>query len=134
MKKLFLALILGFGAVCANDFDIAVEAYNNGDFTKSAEYYKKVCDGGVDDTYYNVGVLYDTGLGVKQDYKEANKYYKMACDGGVDEGCFSLGFSYENAQEVKKNYTTAKKYFGKTCDFGFQLGCGRYADLNRQGY
>jgi hypothetical protein len=40
---------------------------------------KKSCDAGDATSCSNVGIVYEYGKGVKQDYSEALKYYKISC-------------------------------------------------------
>ena len=80
-----------------------------------------------------LGVMYDKGRGVRQDFFKATQYHKKACDLGDASGCNNLGVSYSKGQGVKQNKTTAKKYYGKACDFGDQMGCDNYRILNEAG-
>ena len=83
---------------------------------------------------HNLGVLYDKGQGVRQDYRKAYELYKKTCDmkyGGLS--CGALGSMYENGEGVRQNLSTAKQYYGKACDLGSQIGCDNYRKLNNQG-
>jgi len=44
--------------------------------------FKKSCDAGDAVGCSNVGLMYDRGQGVKQDYTKAMQFYKKACDMG----------------------------------------------------
>ena len=83
---------------------------------------------------HNLGVLYQNGQGVKQDYQKAVQLLQKACDGGEAGGCSLLGVFYETGQGVRQNFSTAKQYYGKACDLGLQLGCDNYKKLNKKGY
>ena len=39
------------------------------------------------DAQVNLGLMYENGQGVKQDYKKAKDLYKKACDGQLQVGC-----------------------------------------------
>ncbi|MGN0894409.1 MAG: tetratricopeptide repeat protein, partial [Succinivibrio sp.] len=82
----------------------------------------------------NLGYLYDSGQGVKQDYKTATKYYEKSCELGESIGCNIAGINYEIGLGVKQSYSQAKHFYGKACDLGWEDGCSRYARLNKQGY
>ena len=83
---------------------------------------------------YNLGNLYSSGQGVKQDYKKARELYSKACDIGHVDGCYNLGVLYLNGQGVRQDKRRAKEYFGKACDMGEQGGCDWYKKLNEQGW
>ena len=46
------------------------------------ERTKRLANDGYADAQYNLGVMYDEGEGVPQDYKEAIKWYQMSADQG----------------------------------------------------
>ena len=78
---------------------------------------------------YDLGVLYDEGLGVKQNHAQAAQFYEKSCHGNYASGCYNLGVSYENGEGVQPNKSTAKKYYGKACDLGYQKGCDNYRTI-----
>ena len=43
-------------------------AYNNGDYATSLKEWKPSVEGGDTDAQYNLGIIYDQGKGVPQDY------------------------------------------------------------------
>ena len=55
---------------------------------------------------YNLGVMYDNGEGVPQDYKEAVKWYRLAAEQGNANAQTNLGNMYEMAKAFLK---TTKK-------------------------
>ena len=80
--------------------------------------YKKACDAGVAEGCFMLGVMYDEGQGVKQDYFAAADLYKKACDGGNAIGCFGLGSLYDEGDGVKQDYFVAADWYKKACDGG----------------
>jgi len=85
--------------------------------------YKGECDGGSAVGCYNLGLMYNNGQGVKQDYFIAGDLYKKACDVGFAEGCLNLGMLYDNGQGVKQDYFIAGDLYKKACDGGYAGGC-----------
>ena len=49
-------------------------AYNNGDYAISLKEWKPLVEGGDTDAQYNLGIMYDQGKGVPQDYQAAAKW------------------------------------------------------------
>ena len=73
------------------------------------KWYHKAADQGNSFAQYNIGVLYDRGQGVKQDYNEAMKWFYKAAKQGESYSQFSIGLLYYNGQGVKQDYKEAIK-------------------------
>lgn len=80
-----------------------------------------------------VGLLYEDGKGVRQDYAKATEYHKKGCDLGYAEPCERLGDLYIAGKGVPRNRSSAKRLFGKACDLGEQEACDKYRELNQAG-
>ena len=83
---------------------------------------------------FNLGVMYEDGQGVRQDYAQAVQWYRKAAEQGLAEAQYNLGVMYAKGEGVRQNYKIAKGWFGKACDNGLQRGCDAYRELNRAGY
>lgn len=108
------------------------------DYYNAKKYYEIGCSKGNEDlsqadNCYNLGLMYNEGQGVRQDYYKAAELYKKACDMKYGAACNNLGLLYAKGQGVKQNHSTAKHYFGKACDLGEQVGCNNYKILYEQG-
>ena len=51
---------------------------------------------------YNLGMMYEFGQGVSQNYEEAVKWYTLAAEQGLAEAQFSLGDIFVNGEVAKK--------------------------------
>lgn len=103
-------------------------------YQQAFKYFHKACNvSGNMRGCVNLGIAYNDGEGVKQNFFEALKFYKRACDLNNSMACNNLGILYSNGQGVKQNHSTAKQYYGKACDLGEQVGCDNYKILNEQG-
>ena len=60
---------------------------------------------------FNLGVMYDNGEGVPQDYVEAMKWYHKAAEQGHAGAQFNLGLMYANGNGVPQDYAKAAKWF-----------------------
>jgi TPR repeat protein len=56
---------------------------------------------------YNLGVMYDDGQGVEQDFKEAVKWYRLAADQGLANAQHNLGVMHATGQGVNPDYVVA---------------------------
>ena len=65
---------------------------------------------------YNLGVLYDEGRDVKQDYSKAAYWYGKAAEQGYASAQFNLGTLYYNGQGVVQDYSKAVHWFEKAAE------------------
>ena len=80
----FTAFLSGYAR--ADESDVLVKngmkALNAHNYIEAFEDFKKACEMGNGDGCNNLGLSYEKGLGVKQDYIMAAKLYKKACEIG----------------------------------------------------
>ena len=67
---------------------------------------------------YNIGVLYDRGLGVPQNYAEATRWYGIAAERGHVDAQANLGFAYEQGRGVAQDFAQAAKWYRKAAERG----------------
>ena len=106
------------------------DLYIDKDAAKAFSWYEKAAE--QDDTWsqHNLGVMYQNGMGVRQDYYKAVKWYRIAADNHSANSRNNLGVMYENGTGVRQDYKIAKEWYGKACDIGDQKGCDNYRRLN----
>ncbi|MCD8552093.1 MAG: sel1 repeat family protein [Shewanella xiamenensis] len=78
-----------------------------------------------------VGSMYGSGKGVKQDYLNAVEWYQKSADQGSEEGQYSLGFAYEYGHGVKQDYVKAVEWYQKAADQGYLFAKQRVLTLNK---
>jgi hypothetical protein len=89
MKKILLTMILTVFSLFADDFQLGYEYLQKGDNFKAAELNTKACDGGAAGSCGMLGLAYQYGKGVKQDYSKAKELFGKDCDLGEQLGCDS---------------------------------------------
>jgi len=130
MYRLLMIWLLLLGTILsANDFDKGLAAYYQGNYRIANTFFSKSCDSGEADGCNNLGVLYVTEEGVKQDYFKAKTLFTKACDSGKADGCTNLGNLYYNGLGVQQDNFKAKTLYIKACDSGSDEGCRKYAIL-----
>ena len=123
LKKMMVALLaLGIGQAAWAD-----DVPNFKEMLQVAEQGNAVAQ-------FNLGLMYDKGQGVRQDYAQAVQWYRKAAEQGLAEAQYNLGVMYAKGEGVRQNYKIAKEWFGKACDNGLQQGCKAYRVLNQAGY
>ncbi len=97
--------------ISAQDFNKGIAAANIGDFKTAFKEWKPLADAGLSSAQFNIGVLYDIGNGVSQDYTEATKWYTLAAEQGHASAQYNLGYLYRNGEGVPQDYKEAVKWY-----------------------
>jgi len=125
MNKMLLAyfyivvgvvLILAFPAWA--DLQAGVNAYERGDYDMALAEFRPLGDQGDAVAQYNLGVMYDNGQGVPQDYQEAEKWYRRAADQGVAQAQSNLAMMYYSGQGVPQDYVLAHMWANLAASHG----------------
>ncbi len=96
-----------------------------------ARQYREEADKGEASAQYNMGVLYENGLGVPQDHAEAARWYRKAADQGSTEAQAQIGVLYENGLGVPQDRSEAARWYRKAAEQGndlAQINLGRLYD------
>ena len=96
LKLFFLALAICVSAAWAGDFEDGVAAHEKKDFATALRKYKSAAAQGNAGAQLNLGVMYNIGQGVVQDYMRAHIWFNLAAVTG-------------NADAVKNRDSIAKQ-------------------------
>ena len=126
LKKMMLALLaLGIGqaawADSVPDFKEMLQAAEQG--------YAKA--------QFNLGLMYDSGRGVRQDYTKAVQWYRKAAEQGDAKAQSNLGLMYDSGRGVRQDYTQAVQWYRKAAEQGYakaQYNLGVMYDNGDQGH
>jgi TPR repeat protein len=121
---LIISLFMTDSAI-ADPFEDATKAYNSGDYETAYSLIKPLAEKGLPEAQFNLGLLYDKGQGVPQNYAEAVTWYRKAAEQGNVKGQYSLGMMYYNGQDVPQDYAEAVKWLRKAAEQG--NGKGQYS-------
>ena len=82
---LAMTVLLGSSGVSwSADFQKGLDAAERGDYATALKEWTPLAKQGDADTQFNLGLMYDKGLGVPQDYKTAVKCRPLAAEGAID--------------------------------------------------
>jgi TPR repeat protein len=95
------------------------------------EDYQDSADAGDVRAQYILGVMYEHGSGVKQDYSQALTFYRLSAEGDCADAQYSLGQMYLKGLGVEKNVEIAIDWFRKACENGLQGGCDIMRKIKR---
>lgn len=71
---------------------------------------------------FNLGVIYDSGDGVPQDYQEAAKWFSMAAEQGLAVAQHNLALMYARGEGVPLDYVLAYKWCNLAASQGYDFG------------
>lgn len=83
---------------------------------------------------YNVGVFYDKGYGVAQDYKAAMEWWKKAAEAGSASAMSNIGWLYYNGYGVAQDYEAAMEWYQKAAEAGDETAKENLQSLKSRGY
>ena len=110
-------------ALIALGLNQAVWADNIPDFRETLQAAKQ----GNAKAQVNLGLMYEQGQGVRQDYAQAVQWYRRAAEQGYADAQVNLGLMYANGQGVRQDYTQAVQWCRRAAEQGhagaqFNLG------------
>jgi uncharacterized protein len=76
---------------------------------------------------FGLGLMYEKGYGVPQDYRQAVKWIKLAAEQGDSDAQYNLGDKYTKGQGIPQDYNESVKWFRLAAEQGdkgaqFKLG------------
>ena len=128
-------------------FDEGVAAHKRGDYATALREFRPLAELlGEASAQFNIGIMYDKGQGVAQDYAEAVRWYRKAAAQGNAGAQYNLGVMYGKGQGVAQDYAEAARWYRKAAaqgdddaqnSLGAMYGKGQYgkgpAGLRRGG-
>ena len=100
------------------DFENGLTAAQTGDYQTAFKLWKPLAENGNALAQFNLGIMYNDGKGVPQDYVKAVIWYLSAAEQGVAFAQYSLGLMYLEGKGVRRDYAEASKWFRKAADQG----------------
>jgi TPR repeat protein len=116
-RAIFVAVLLMLSVaapVAAESLEDAVAAYRRADYATALRLYRPLADQGLAVAQFNLGLMYDIGQGILQNYDEAVKWYRLAADQGRADAPYQLGHLYYK----QNNKAEAAKWFHLAADQG----------------
>jgi TPR repeat protein len=108
---LAILTLLSAGPASATPWDDGWDAYARRDYTTALKHWRPLAEAGNAPAQFNLGVMYDDGLGVPTDYAQAAKWYRLAADRGHAKAQHTLGIMYDHGHGVPVDYVQAVKWF-----------------------
>lgn len=104
-------------------------SYFFGDFKQALVQWEPLAEKGLADAQANVGWLYQSGRGVKQNYEKALFWYQKAAAQEQAVAQNNLGVLFEYGYGVTKDLAQARQWYRKSAEQGYRFGQYNLAQL-----
>ena len=118
LVSIFLLLLLTLHSVLAADFKKGLDAAKKGNFETALKEWRPLAEQGDSYAQYNLGLMYDYGEGVIEDYTLAVYWYRQAAEQSHAKGQYSIGYMYASGRGIAKDDTQAVYWFRKAAELG----------------
>jgi TPR repeat protein len=88
-----------------------IAAYQHGDFAAALQLFQPLAEDGDASAQCNLGVMYEQGRGVAQNYREAMRWFRLAALQGDASAQSNLGVMYYKGQGIAQDYGEAMKWY-----------------------
>jgi hypothetical protein len=103
------------------------------DDAETARRYRKAAERGDVLAQANLGVMYEEGLGVAQDYTEAVRWYQRAAERGYSPVQYNLGLMYSNGKGVAQDDAEAARWYRKAAERGHPVAQAKIGVMHFEG-
>jgi len=114
-------------------FDAGIAAYEANNLPLAYQEFLAAAEEGHADSQYNVGLMYEQGIGVEKDEKEAVAWYGQSAAQGNSAAQYNLGVLYENGRGTEIDYAKANEWYRKASVQGDALAIGNLGMLYMRG-
>jgi TPR repeat protein len=130
LSALFASLVIS-SAVAG--FDEGIAAYQANNMPLAYKEFRAAAEEGHSDSQFNVGLMYERGIGVGKDEKEAIVWYGKAADQGNVLAQYNLAVLYENGRGTAVDFAQANEWYRKASAQGDSLAIGNLGMLYVRG-
>lgn len=114
MRRGFCAVLVAMLATVhfahAQSLRDGVAAYHRQDYVRASNIFIPLAEHGLAPAQTWLGVMFETGRGVPQNYTEAAMWYRRAAEQGDSLAQYSLGLLYDRGQGVPRDVIEASKW------------------------
>lgn len=120
MLKHFILLFILFSqsTVQAAELEDGFQAFKSGNYEQALRSWLPIAEKDNADAQYNLGILYQRGLGVEKNPKTAFIWYKRASANGHTDAMYNLGIMYNKGRVVYRSPKDAIKWWKKSAELG----------------
>jgi len=133
MKQLYMVILLGI-SVFANNFDKAVEDYNQGAYIKAMDAFLVLAKKGDDKAQFNIAMMYAEGKGVKINIVEATHWYEKSAKQKNAQAAYNLAkIYYAKGERDSHAYIKAKYWYERALEGNIKEAYNNLASIYLEG-
>jgi TPR repeat protein len=125
------AILVNSSAVAG--FDEGIAAYQANNMPLAYKEFLAAAEEGHSDSQFNVGLMYERGIGIGQDEKEAIVWYRKSAMQGNALAQFNLAVLYEHGRGTAVDFAQANEWYRKASAQGDPLAIGNLGMLYLRG-
>jgi hypothetical protein len=114
----WLLVALAAAAPARADFDAGSAAARAGDYATALREWRPLAEQGHRDAQFNLGLLYENGLGVAEDGAEAARWYRLAAEQDDRTAQAYLGEMYAQGLGVERDDIEALRWYRSAAERG----------------
>ena len=100
------------------DFRDGVKAFRAAEYALAHAEWMPLAEAGNPPAQYNVGILFQYGLGVAKDFAEAARWYRLAADNAHPNAQAKLGYLLARGFGVAKDFAASARWFREAAEQG----------------
>jgi uncharacterized protein len=104
------------------EFVKGFRAYQKRDYPEAVSFYRKAAEQNHGRSQFNLGFMYERGLGLDKNYAKAIHWYRKAAAQGIAAAYIGLGGVFESGAGGIKNYAEAVRWYRKAAKKGNSFG------------
>jgi len=107
----FILFLLVWPALVHADFQAGKDAYDQGNYATAFKEMRPLAEQGVAAAQFNLGIMYEKGQGVLQDYAQAREWYLKAAEQGHAAAQVNMGVMYGKGLGVPQDDGEAVRWY-----------------------
>jgi TPR repeat protein len=115
------------------NFEAGIAAYEANNLPLAYQQFRAAAEQGHADSQFNLGLMYEQGIGVAKDERQAVVWYGKSAEQGNSAAQFNLGVLYENGRGTKVDFAQANDWYRKASLQGDALAIGNLGMLYVRG-
>jgi TPR repeat protein len=115
------------------NFEAGIAAHQANNLPLAYKKFLAAAEEGHSDSQFNVGLMYERGIGVAKDEKEAVLWYGKSAAQGNSTAQFNLGVLYEHGRGTPVDFAKANEWYRKASVQGDALAIGNLGMLYVRG-
>jgi TPR repeat protein len=130
-RSALFAILVNSSAVAG--FEEGITAYQANNMPLAYKEFRAAAEEGHADSQFNVGLMFEQGIGVGKDEKEAIVWYRKAAVQGNELAQYNLAVLYENGRGTAVDFEQANEWYRKASAQGDPLAIGNLGMLYLRG-